>query len=217
MTSLPYWDSNVDMQIAPWFPLGVDYKPVSVNSHHSGRLSRIAALSMRLSSEFFCLTSLQSGYAGTLLRDSMFIPGKQRRIDFGFTMLFGYSAAMEEAVGALIESQGTSREESPSAPSGTGTSSSRASRPSSWSAEIPSSVRTNSWTGSASPWKKRVDRGEHAFLRREVRIPEVLYSLRDRQPRRPGDQPSSLRDGVRGNEEMGGAFAGSLLSAVPYP
>ncbi|HPF84331.1 hypothetical protein SDC9_47117 [bioreactor metagenome] len=106
MTSLPYWDSNVDMQIAPWFPLGVDYKPVSVNSHHSGRLSRIAALSMRLSSEFFCLTSLQSGYAGTLLRDSMFIPGKQRRIDFGFTMLFGYSAAMEEAVGALIESQG---------------------------------------------------------------------------------------------------------------
>ncbi len=105
MTSLPYWDSNVDMEIAPWFPLGVDYKPVSVNSHHSGSLSRIAALSMCLNSEFYCLTSIQSGQAGTLLRDSMFIPGKHRRVELGFTMLFGYSSPMENAVSSLLYGQ----------------------------------------------------------------------------------------------------------------
>lgn len=106
MTSLPYWDSDVDMQIAPWFPLGVDYKPVSVNLFHSGRLSKIAALALSLNSEFFCLTSLKSGYVGTLLRDNMFIPGRLRRIELGFTMLFGYSPAMEEALAPLLEEYG---------------------------------------------------------------------------------------------------------------
>lgn len=103
MTSLPYWDTGVDMRIAPWFPLGVDYGPISVNHHHSGRLSSIAASALCLNSEFLCLTSLQSGYTGTLLRDNMFLPGKQNRIDFGFTMIFGYSPAMENAVASLME------------------------------------------------------------------------------------------------------------------
>ncbi|MGI6782813.1 MAG: hypothetical protein ACOX5A_01190 [Aminivibrio sp.] len=103
MTSLPYWDSDVDMQIAPWFPLGVDYKPVSINLFHSGLLSKIAALALGLNSEFFCLASFKSGYVGTLLRDNMFIPGRLRRIELGFTMLFGYSSAMEEAILSLLE------------------------------------------------------------------------------------------------------------------
>ena len=40
MTLLPYWDSNVDMEIAPWFPLRMDYEPVSVNAYHSRVLDR---------------------------------------------------------------------------------------------------------------------------------------------------------------------------------
>lgn len=103
---LPYWDSNVDMEIAPWFPFGVDYKPVSVNAHHSGILTDIAALSLRLNSEFFSLTSLKSGYAGTLLRDSMFVPGKHPRLGLGFTMLFGYSRPMEDLVSSLQSEDG---------------------------------------------------------------------------------------------------------------
>ena len=63
MTALPYWNSTMNMRIPSWFPFGVDYIPVSVNAHHSGILRRIAALSLRLNSEFLCLTSIQSGSA----------------------------------------------------------------------------------------------------------------------------------------------------------
>ncbi len=105
MTPLPYWDSNVDMEIASWFPLRMDYEPVSVNAHHSRLLSDIAALSLRMNSEFFCLTSLQSGYVGTLLRDSMIDPGRLNRIELGFTMLFGYSTPMESLLSSLLDDE----------------------------------------------------------------------------------------------------------------
>ena len=105
MTPLPYWDSNVDMEIASWFPLRMDYEPISVNAHHSRLLSDIAALSLRMNSEFFCLTSLQSGYVGTLLRDSMIDPGRLNRIELGFTMLFGYSTPMESLLSSLLDDE----------------------------------------------------------------------------------------------------------------
>ena len=28
---LPYWDQNIDLDIAPWVPYGRDFSPVSVN------------------------------------------------------------------------------------------------------------------------------------------------------------------------------------------
>ncbi len=105
MTLLPYWDSNVDMEIAPWFPLRMDYEPVSVNAYHSRVLTDIAALSLRMNSEFFCLTSLRSGYVGTLLRDSMIDPGRMSRIGLGFTMLFGYSTSMEDLLSSLLDDE----------------------------------------------------------------------------------------------------------------
>ena len=103
MTPLPYWDSNVDMEIAPWFPLRMDYEPISVNAYHSRALCDIAALSLRMNSEFLCLTSLQSGHVGTLLRDSMIDPGKVGRIGLCFTMLFGYSPPMEALLSMLLD------------------------------------------------------------------------------------------------------------------
>ncbi len=105
MPPLPYWDSNVDMEVASWFPLRMDYEPVSINAHHSVLLSRIAALSLRMNSEFFCLTSLRSGYIGTLLREGMIVPGRPVRIGLGFAMLFGYSAPMEELVSSMLDEE----------------------------------------------------------------------------------------------------------------
>jgi hypothetical protein len=105
VTSLPYWDSDVDMEVASWFPLRMDYLPVSVNAHHSAVLRQIAALSLCMDSEFFFLASLRSGYAGTLLRDSMFVPGRVNRIGLGFTMLFGYSSPMEELLSSMVDTE----------------------------------------------------------------------------------------------------------------
>ena len=105
MTALPYWNSTMNMKIPSWFPFGVDYIPVSVNAYHSSILRRIAALSLRLNSEFLCLTSTQSGSAGNLLRESMFVPGEGGGFDLGFTMLFGYSPFMEELLSSLVSGQ----------------------------------------------------------------------------------------------------------------
>lgn len=105
MTVLPYWNSTMNMRIPSWFPFGVDYIPVSVNAHHSGILRRIASLSLRLNSEFLCLTSIQSGSTGNLLRESMFVPGQGRDFELGFSMLFGYSPFMEELVSSLVSGQ----------------------------------------------------------------------------------------------------------------
>ncbi|HCL79648.1 MAG TPA: hypothetical protein DIC53_06750 [Synergistaceae bacterium] len=96
MAGLPYWSTNVEMEVASWLPLGIDYDPVSVNAHHSLRLGHVAALSMGLGSEFFCLSSLMSGTVGNLFRDSMFLPGMRNRVGLGFTMIFGYSEPMED-------------------------------------------------------------------------------------------------------------------------
>jgi hypothetical protein len=83
------------MEVAPWFPLGVDYNPVSVNLLFSADLERVAARALSLGSEFYCMSSLRSGNVGNLLRDSMFLPERDIRLDLGFTMVFGYSAEME--------------------------------------------------------------------------------------------------------------------------
>lgn len=103
MASMNYWDHNVDLRVVSWFPLGKDYKPVSINSYHSSVLEEIAGLSLALDSEFFCLTSLKSGYVGSLLRDNMLIPGKDIKIDLGFTMVFGYSHKMESLLFSLLK------------------------------------------------------------------------------------------------------------------
>jgi len=102
MSSLPYWDHNVDLSIVSWFPMGLDYKPVSINAFHSKELETVASLAFCLDSELFCLTSLQSGYVGSLLRDNMLVPGKDFKLDLGFTMVFGYSRPLEKILVPLI-------------------------------------------------------------------------------------------------------------------
>jgi len=102
MVSLPYWDHNVNFNVVSWYPFGLDYRPFSVNEYHSPCLRSIASLSPELDSEFFCLTSFQSGYVGTLLRDSMIVPRSEVILELGFTMVFGYSRKMETLLSALV-------------------------------------------------------------------------------------------------------------------
>jgi hypothetical protein len=103
MASMNYWDHNVDLNVTSWFPFGKDYKPVSINAYHSPALEEIAKLSLDLDSELFCLTSLKSGNVGSLLRDNMIIPGKDSKVELGFTMVFGYSSRMEALLFPLLK------------------------------------------------------------------------------------------------------------------
>ena len=93
---LSYWSSDLDLEIASWFPFGVDYKPVSINSLHSLQLKRIAALCLGVGSEFYFMTSMWSGCVGSLMRDNFYKNSSGHAVSLGFMMLLGYSPQMEK-------------------------------------------------------------------------------------------------------------------------
>ncbi|MDR2523183.1 MAG: hypothetical protein LBC93_05735 [Synergistaceae bacterium] len=95
MTTLRYWSSDLDLEIAPWFPFGVDYKPISINLLHSPQLKRVAALCLEVGSEFFFMTSMWGGCVGSLMRDNFYKGSADESLNLGFMMLLGYSPKME--------------------------------------------------------------------------------------------------------------------------
>jgi hypothetical protein len=96
MRLLRYWSSDLDLEVASWFPFGVDYKPISINMLHSLQLERIAGLCLGVGSEFFFMTSALSGSVGSLMRDNFYKYEKPDSIHLGFMMLLGYSEKMEK-------------------------------------------------------------------------------------------------------------------------
>lgn len=99
---LPYWDQNIELDIVPWIPYGKDYSPVTVNKLYSPLLANVAGLSFELQSEFLYLRSFQSGNVGTLARQNMIDPIRNRGIELGFTMVFSFSEAVEAAIIPLL-------------------------------------------------------------------------------------------------------------------
>ena len=73
---LPYWDQNIDLDIAPWVPYGKDYSPVTVNRLYNPLLGSLAGLALEMKSEFLYLRSFQSGNVGTMARQNMIDPGR---------------------------------------------------------------------------------------------------------------------------------------------
>ncbi|MDR1874710.1 MAG: hypothetical protein LBQ90_06840 [Synergistaceae bacterium] len=92
---LRYWSSDLDLEVASWFPFGVDYKPISINLLHSLQLERIAGLCLGMGSEFFFMSSMLSGSVGSLMRDNFYRYDRPHSINLGFMMLLGYSEEME--------------------------------------------------------------------------------------------------------------------------
>lgn len=103
MTSiLPYWDQNIELDIVPWIPYGKDYNPVTVNTMVSPLLGSLAGLAFEMESEFLYLRSFQSGNVGTLARQNIIDPARNRSLELGFTMVFSYSELVESAIIALM-------------------------------------------------------------------------------------------------------------------
>lgn len=97
---LPYWNSDLDLEIASWFPFGVDYQPISMNCPLSPRLRKVAASCLDQGSEFFFMSSLGTGPIGSLMRDSFYRINSQGIASLGFMMILGYSPRMERLIGA---------------------------------------------------------------------------------------------------------------------
>ena len=104
-SSLPYWDQNVDLEIVSWLPYRIDFTPISVNALHSERLASIARLAFGLESEFFYLRSPESGYVGTMARESLIDPDKNSERTGGFTIVFSYSSSIERILDSVARGQ----------------------------------------------------------------------------------------------------------------
>ena len=103
MGILPYWDQNMDLDIAPWTPYAKDFNPVSVNLLHSDQLGKIASLALGMDSELLFVESSETGQVGPLFRENLFIPGRRHHHDGGFSLIFGYSAMMEALLGLFAQ------------------------------------------------------------------------------------------------------------------
>ncbi len=100
---LPYWNSDLALEIAPWFPLGVDYQPISINRLYSPQLRQIAARCLELDSEFFFMSSPRAGCIGSLVRDNFYRDEPFSFLTLGFLMILGYSPRMEHLVDSLLK------------------------------------------------------------------------------------------------------------------
>ena len=95
---LPFWNSELQVEVSSWFPIGKDYQPVSVNRFHDNDLRNIARSCMDLDSEFFFMASPLTGCVGSLPRENFFRNQPDNSFNLGFLMTLGYSEKVEKAV-----------------------------------------------------------------------------------------------------------------------
>ena len=95
---LPFWTSELHVEIPSWFPWGKDYQPVSVNRFHDKTLRDIAASCFDLDSEFYFMASPLVGYVGSLSREKFFQNSSENTFHLGFLMVFAFSENIEKAL-----------------------------------------------------------------------------------------------------------------------
>ena len=95
---LPYWNSELYVEISSCFPLGKDYQPVSINKFYDENLRNLASLCMDLDSEFFFMASPFIGCVGNLPRENFFRYTPDNVFNLGFLMLLSYSEKIEKAL-----------------------------------------------------------------------------------------------------------------------
>ena len=107
---MPFWNSELHVEIPSWFPWGKDYQPVSINRFYDKTLSDIAAWCFDLDSEFYFMASPLVGYVGSLPREKYFQISPENTLHLGFLMVFAYSEIIEKALIASIAFNNLSKE-----------------------------------------------------------------------------------------------------------
>ena len=103
MILLPFWKSEIYVEISPHFPYGRDYKPFSENRFYNDNLKNIAALCLDLQGEFYFMSSPLSGCAGILTtsnknKNLYGLNESGSSFSLGFLMVLGYSEILEKSV-----------------------------------------------------------------------------------------------------------------------
>ena len=95
---LPFWNSELQVEISRCFPFGRDYHLVSLNRFHDSTLQKISAACLDLGGEFFFMASPKTGCVGNLSRENFFRASPDAMLHLGFIMTLGYSDMLERAV-----------------------------------------------------------------------------------------------------------------------
>ena len=99
---LPYWNSELYVELSACFPFGKDYHPVSMSRFHSKTLERISRACFDLGGEFLFMASPQTGCVGNLPRENFFKASPDPVLNLGFIMTIAYSEPLEKAVIASL-------------------------------------------------------------------------------------------------------------------
>ena len=99
---LPFWNSELYVEISSWFPFGKDYHPVSLNRFYDSTLRKISEASLNVGSEFFFMASPLMGCVGNLSRENFFKYNPDSVLNLGFLMTFGYSETLEKIIIASL-------------------------------------------------------------------------------------------------------------------
>ncbi|PIE53820.1 MAG: hypothetical protein CSA35_09450 [Dethiosulfovibrio peptidovorans] len=101
MNRLPYWENDLDFEVSDLFPYDMDWCPVSANQIQGEQMVRLACGALALGSEFLYVCGLGAGIAGTMMWDGN--PEGISGFSLGFSLMFGYSPAMEDVVSTVLE------------------------------------------------------------------------------------------------------------------
>ncbi len=99
---LPYWDSDLDVEVGRWGAVNLRKRPVSSAGFHSPLMAKIAAGALALESELLYLCGLTSGVAGTMAWENPLTRLGPSPLSL-FTLVLGYSRPMEALVTSFLE------------------------------------------------------------------------------------------------------------------
>lgn len=98
LTFLPYWSSDIDIEVTQSLPWGLDYRPVNGGTFFKIYLKFAAAHCMRHGSELLFIASHDTGCVGTAVNDVFYMGASPGVLNPGFIMLLAYSESMEHII-----------------------------------------------------------------------------------------------------------------------
>ena len=92
---IPYWDSELDVEVGCWASFNFERCAVSMVGLHSEALGEMAALALSLNSELLYLCGGNSGIAGSMIWEEPILENRDIPVMSPFTLVLGYSREME--------------------------------------------------------------------------------------------------------------------------
>lgn len=102
---LPYWDSELDVEVGPWGSFKMEHRPVSAPALYSPQMGRLANEAMALESEFLYMNGLGMGAAGSMIWENSLLLMDEVPVLPMFTLIFGYSRKIESFLSDFLLSR----------------------------------------------------------------------------------------------------------------